>query len=116
MNVKEQARKAQMLISLKASTNRLHVITPNSAILILQISEQYLIVVAFADSPPTSCKVRVRGAVLWENGCRDISILRTVDHTHKLELVVPIFRINLWEPARGAEVTFCACANPLTTS
>ena len=48
--------------------------------------------------------------------CRDISILRTVDHTHKLELVVPIFRINLWEPARGAEVTFCACANPLTTS
>ena len=68
LNVKEQARKAQMLISLKASTNRLHVITPNSAILILQISEQYLIVVAFADSPPTSCKVRVRGAVPWESG------------------------------------------------
>ena len=43
LNVKEQARKAQILTSLKASTNRLHVISPNSAILILQVSEDYVV-------------------------------------------------------------------------
>jgi hypothetical protein len=44
LNVKEHARKAQTLTSLKPSTNELHDITPNSAILlILQISEDCLL-------------------------------------------------------------------------